>query len=400
MTAPRREALPMDMTALIADPGTRILVCCGAGGVGKTTTSAAVALAAAEAGRSVVVLTIDPARRLAQSLGLTELDNEPRRVDVPGAPGELHAMMLDMKRTFDDVVAAHSTPERTEQILANPFYQSLSSSFAGTQEYMAMEKLGQLRASDRWDLIVVDTPPSRSALDFLDAPNRMSRFLDGTMIRLLTAPARAGGRAGVRLMSAGFLVFSRIISKVLGGQLLADISAFVSALDSMFGGFRERATATYELLRRPGTWFLVVATPEPDALREASYFVDRLSAEGMPLAGMVLNRTHPPATTALSATRAEAAAEAVAESGGDGAKVAAGALRVHAERMALATREQRLADRFTAAHPEVPVRTVAAAAGDVHDLDGLRVMGEALTGPDADTPTGTPRTRVLPARRG
>jgi anion-transporting ArsA/GET3 family ATPase len=403
VSAPR-QARPLDLAALIADPDTRIIVCCGAGGVGKTTTSAALALAAADAGRSVVVLTIDPARRLAQSLGLTELDNEPRRVPIdggaPAAAGELHAMMLDMKRTFDDVVAAHSTPERTEQILANPFYQSLSSSFAGTQEYMAMEKLGQLRQSDRWDLIVVDTPPSRSALDFLDAPNRMSRFLDGTMIRLLTAPARAGGRAGLKLMSAGFLVFSRIISKILGGQLLQDFSAFVGALDSMFGGFRERATATYELLRRPGTWFVVVATPEPDALREASYFVDRLSAETMPLAGLVVNRTHPPATTALSATRAEAAAETVAESVGKGAKLAAGALRVHAERMALATREQRLADRFTAAHPEVPVRTVPAAAGDVHDLDGLRGMGAALTGPDADTPTGTPRTRVLPARRG
>ncbi len=388
-------AAPMDLAALIADRRTRILVCCGAGGVGKTTTSAALALAAAQAGRTVVVLTIDPARRLAQSLGLGELDNEPRWVDVPGAPGELHAMMLDMKRTFDDVVVAHSTPERAEQILANPFYQSLSSSFSGTQEYMAMEKLGQLRASEQWDLIVVDTPPSRSALDFLDAPNRMSRFLDGPMIRLLTAPSRAG----LKFVSAGFLVFSRIISKVLGGQLLRDISAFVSALDTMFGGFRERATATYELLRRPGTWFVVVATPEPDALREASYFVDRLSSEGMPLAGLVLNRTHPPATTALTATRAEGAAEAVAEAGGPGAALAAAALRVHAERMVQATREQHLADRFTSAHPEVCVRTVPATAGDVHDLDGLQVMTAELTGADADTPTGTPRTRVLPARR-
>jgi anion-transporting ArsA/GET3 family ATPase len=308
--------------------------------------------------------------------------------------------MLDMKRTFDDIVAAHSTPERAEQILANPFYQALSSSFAGTQEYMAMEKLGQLRASEQWDLIIVDTPPSRSALDFLDAPNRMSRFLDGTMIRLLTAPARAGGRAGLKFASAGFTFFSRIISKILGGQLLRDISSFVAALDTMFGGFRERATATYELLRRPGTWFIVVATPEPDALREASYFVDRLSSEGMPLAGLVLNRTHPPATTALSATRAEGAAEEVVEAGAEGADVASAALRVHAERMVQAAREQHLADRFTLAHPEVAVRTVPAAAGDVHDLDGLRVMGEELTGPDADTPTGTPRTRVLPARRG
>ena len=287
-------------------------------------------------------------------------------------------MMLDMKRTFDDIVAAHSTPERAEQILENPFYQSLSSSFAGTQEYMAMEKLGQLRATDQWDLIIVDTPPSRSALDFLDAPNKMSRFLDGTMIRLLTGGGAGAGR--LKFASAGFMFFSRIISKILGGQLLRDISAFVAALDTMFGGFRERATATYELLRRPGTWFVVVASPEPDALREASYFVDRLSAEGMPLAGLVLNRTHPPATTALSATRAEGAAEEVAESGADGADVAAAALRVHAERMVVAAREQHLADRFTSAHPEVAVRTVPAAAGDVHDLDGLRVMAAELTG--------------------
>jgi anion-transporting ArsA/GET3 family ATPase len=389
------EALPFELAELITDPDTRIVVCCGAGGVGKTTTSAALALAAAEAGRTVVVLTIDPARRLAQSLGLGELDNEPRRVDVPGARGELHAMMLDMKRTFDDIVVAHSTPERAQQIFENPFYQTLSSSFAGTQEYMAMEKLGQLRAGDRWDLIIVDTPPSRSALDFLDAPNRMSRFLDGTMIRLLTAPSRTG----FKIASASFMFFSRIISKILGGQLLRDISSFVAALDTMFGGFRERATATYELLRRPGTWFLVVATPEPDALREASYFVDRLSAEQMPLAGLVLNRTHPPTTTALSATRAEGAAEEVLEAGGADAELAAGALRVHAERMAQATREQHLADRFTSAHPEVAVRTVPAAAGDVHDLDGLRGMADALTGPDGDTPTGVPRRRILPARR-
>ena len=399
-SGPAPQAPPLDLAAMLEDRGTRIVVCCGAGGVGKTTTSAALALHAAEAGRAVVVLTIDPARRLAQSLGLRELDNEPRRVDVPGAAGELHAMMLDMKRTFDEVVVAHSSPERAEQILANPFYQTLSSSFAGTQEYMAMEKLGQLRASEKWDLIIVDTPPSRSALDFLDAPNRMSRFLDGTMIRLLTAPARAGGRAGFKFASAGFIFFTRIISKILGGQLLRDISAFVAALDTMFGGFRERATATYELLRRPGTAFVVVATPEPDALREASYFVDRLSAEGMPLAGLVLNRAHPPATTALSATRAAAAAEEVAEAGGKGSALAAAALRVHAERMTLAAREQHLADRFSSAHPDVTVRVVPAAAGDVHDLAGLRGMAAELTASNGDTPTGTPRTRVLPARRG
>jgi anion-transporting ArsA/GET3 family ATPase len=181
------------MDTLLDDPATGIVVCCGSGGVGKTTTAAALALRAAERGRCAVVLTIDPARRLAQSMGLTELDNTPLPVagTATTGGGELHAMMLDMKRTFDEIVEAHADPIRAQQILANPFYQSLSSSFAGTQEYMAMEKLGQLRHTGGWDLIVVDTPPSRSALDFLDAPKRLGTFLDGRLIRLLLAPARA-----------------------------------------------------------------------------------------------------------------------------------------------------------------------------------------------------------------
>src|SRR5688500_13817914 len=306
---PLPEPQPMDLAALIADKQTRILVCCGAGGVGKTTTSAALALSAAEAGRTVVVLTIDPARRLAQSLGLEELDNEPRRVDVPGADGELHAMMLDMKRTFDDIVAAHSTPERAEQILANPFYQSLSSSFAGTQEYMAMEKLGQLRSQGTWDLIVVDTPPTRSALDFLDAPDRLTTFLDGKMVRVLLAPAKAGGRAYMKVVSAGVGLFTGVLTKIIGAQVLKDLSAFVAALETMFGGFRERAQQTYDLLKAPGTAFVVVAAPERDALREASYFVERLAQERMPLAGLVVNRVHRTAAAQLSADRARAAAE-------------------------------------------------------------------------------------------
>ncbi len=184
----------LEMDRIIDDRRTRIIVCCGSGGVGKTTAAAAIGLRAAERGRQACVLTVDPARRLAQSMGLTSLDNIPRRVDgVEVADGgSLHAMMLDMKRTFDEIVEAHADPDRAAQILANPFYQSLSSSFAGTQEYMAMEKLGQLRRAEEWDLIVVDTPPSRSALDFLDAPQRLGRFLDGRLIRLLTGPAKAG----------------------------------------------------------------------------------------------------------------------------------------------------------------------------------------------------------------
>jgi anion-transporting ArsA/GET3 family ATPase len=370
---------PLYMDNLIDDPATRVVVCCGAGGVGKTTTAAALALRAAERGRSVVVLTIDPARRLAQSMGMRELTNNPRVVtpteEITASGGELHAMMLDMRRTFDDMVHAHATPERADQIISNPFYQTISSSFSGTQEYMAMEKLGQLVASDEWDLIVVDTPPSRSALDFLDAPQRLSSFLDGRMIRLLSAPARAGGRGVRRLVGAGFSLFAKAVSAILGGQLLADASAFVQAFDTMFGGFRERAAKTYELLRAPGTAFLVVAAPEADAVREAAYFVDRLATESMPLAGLVLNRTHP-VLADLPASKAEAAAEALEREGN--APLAASVLRLHADRVALAGRERRLLARFSSAHPAVAVAKVPALAVDVHDLPGLREVGDLL----------------------
>jgi anion-transporting ArsA/GET3 family ATPase len=260
-----------------------------------------------------VVLTIDPARRLAQSMGLTELDNTPREVAGidRSAGGSLHAMMLDMKRTFDEVVVQHSDRERARAILENPFYQSLSAGFAGTQEYMAMEKLGQLRAQDAWDLIIVDTPPSRSALDFLDAPKRLGSFLDGRFIKLLMAPAKVGGRAGVKFLNIGMSMMTGTLSKVMGASLLRDVQTFVAAMDTMFGGFRTRADATYRLLQAPGTAFLVVAAPERDALREAAYFVERLAEEDMPLAGLVLNRVHGSSAGRLTAERALAAAEAL-----------------------------------------------------------------------------------------
>jgi anion-transporting ArsA/GET3 family ATPase len=367
--------------------GAAIIVCCGAGGVGKTTTSAALALRAAERGRRVCVLTIDPARRLAQSMGLTELDNTPRTVagvDVDGG-GSLDAMMLDMKRTFDDIVLAHADPQRAQQILANPFYVSLSSSFAGTQEYMAMEKLGQLKRDGSWDLIVVDTPPSRSALDFLDAPQRLGRFLDGRMIRLLLAPAKAGGRGVMKVFTAGFSVFTNVLTRIIGAQALKDLSLFVTSLETMFGGFRERAERTYQLLKEPGTAFVVVAVPERDALREAAYFVERLAAERMPLSLLALNRVHTSAAPQLSVERSLAAAEALDENGES--PLTASVLRIHAERLATAARDSRLADRFLAAHPGVPVVQVAAQPNDVHDLEGLRLIGNELAnGPEASAP--------------
>ncbi|MFJ8040475.1 ArsA family ATPase [Kitasatospora sp. NPDC096147] len=412
----------LDIDALIGDPETRIVVCCGSGGVGKTTTAAAIGLRAAEQGRRVVVLTIDPARRLAQSMGLTELDNTPRVVkgvrqaDDGRSEGELQAMMLDMKRTFDEVVIAHADPERARTILENPFYQSLSAGFAGTQEYMAMEKLGQLRAAEEWDLIVVDTPPSRSALDFLDAPNRLGSFLDGRLIRILTAPAKVGGRSAMKFLNVGMGLVTGTLGKIFGAQLLTDVQTFISATDSMFGGFRERADRTYQLLKAPGTAFLVVAAPERDALREAAYFVDRLAADEMPLAGLVLNRVHGTGAPQLTAERALAAAETLEENhpaevptGTDTGStadpgprpgthpdpeataktlaaetLAAGLLRLHAERMQVMDRERLTRDRFVSVYPDVPIVEVPALPGDVHDLDGLRAIGARLGGEPTD----------------
>ncbi|WP_150243939.1 ArsA family ATPase [Nocardiopsis quinghaiensis] len=381
MTPAAQERLDAD--ALVDDPGTRIIVCCGAGGVGKTTTAAALGLRAAERGRRTVVITVDPARRLAQSLGLESLDNTPRPVPLSeGAAGSMHAMMLDMKRTFDEVVEQHADPDRARQILANPFYQTLSTSFSGTQEYMAMEKLGQLRQSGDWDLIVVDTPPSRSALDFLDAPKRLGRFLDGRLIRFLSAPASTGA---FRLLGAGFNLVTSAIGRIVGAQLLDDLRSFVSAFDTVFGGFQERAERTYRLLRTPGTAFVVVAVPDTDAMREASYFVDRLATDAMPLAGLVVNRTHPlpegPAA-ALGAREAVAAAESLGRS--DSHPLASAALRLHAERVRTRERECRLRDALLSSHGGVRVAEVAALPEDVHDLAGLRGIGEALASASGD----------------
>jgi anion-transporting ArsA/GET3 family ATPase len=385
MTASHVPVPALDVDALLDDPARRIIVCCGSGGVGKTTTAASLALRAAERGRKVVVLTIDPARRLAQSMGIEALDNTPRPVPgvVPGdraqaRSGSLDAMMLDMKRTFDEVVESQASPEKAKQILNNPFYIAVSSSFAGTQEYMAMEKLGQLdkdaRASGRWDLIVVDTPPSRSALDFLDAPERLSSFLDGKFMRLLLAPARGPAR----LMTAGFNMVTKAVTTIIGGQVLQDMQAFVSAFDTLFGGFRQRAQRTFELLQADGTSFLVVAAPEPDALREAAYFVERLSAEGMPLAGLVVNRASVQPEVDLTSATAMSGYEKLRDSSDDASRMAAGLLRLHADRRLIVERETRLRSRFATAHPDVATVVLPALPTDVHDLDGLRSIGELL----------------------
>jgi anion-transporting ArsA/GET3 family ATPase len=370
----------LDTDAIIADQATKIVICCGSGGVGKTTTSAALAVRAAEAGRKVVVLTIDPARRLAQSLGLGELDNTPRPVigiDTTRG-GSLDAMMLDMKRTFDDVVLAHSSADKADALLRNPFYEALSSSFSGTQEYMAMERLGQLHAQSEqdgsWDLIVVDTPPARSALDFLDAPEHLSSLLDGRFLRLLLAPARGP----FRLMSVGVNLVFAALNKVLGTQILKDLQTFVAAFEALFGGFRQRAAQTFELLSSEHTTFLVVATAERDALREAAYFVDRLTEESMPLSGLVINRVH---TSGLqvSAERALALAEDLDP---QHAAIEIEALQRHASLMRVIQRERLLLDRFSSSRPAVPQTLVQSLPSDVTDLASLRRVAALLSTED------------------
>jgi len=370
----------LDMASILRDRSNRVIVCCGAGGVGKTTTAAAMALRATEYGRTVVVLTIDPAKRLAQALGIQDLGNTPQRVPLaPEVTGELHAMMLDMRRTFDEMVIQYSGDGSADAILDNQFYQTVATSLASTQEYMAMEKLGQLLAEDKWDLVVVDTPPSRNALDFLDAPKRLGSFMDSRLWRLLLAPGRGLGR----LVTGAVGLAMKGMSTILGSQMLSDAAAFIQSLDATFGGFRERADRTYELLKRRGTQFVVVSAAEPDALREASFFIDRLSTEHMPLAGLILNRTHP----TLSALQADKAAEAAAElekAGGladtRAGALAVAALRIHADRASTAKREVRLLSRFTGANPTVAIVGVPSLPFDVSDLDALQAIADQITG--------------------
>jgi len=370
----------LDIAAILADTANRVVVCCGAGGVGKTTAAAAMALRAAEYGRAVVVLTIDPAKRLAQALGISDLGNTPQRVPLaPEVTGQLYAMMLDMRRTFDEMVIQYSGPERAQAILDNQFYQTVATSLAGTQEYMAMEKLGQLLSEDRWDLVVVDTPPSRNALDFLDAPQRLGSFMDSRLWRLLLGPGRGIGR----LVTGAVGLAMKALSTVLGSQMLGDAAAFVQSLDATFGGFREKADRTYALLKRRGTQFVVVSAAAPDALREASFFVDRLSEERMPLAGLILNRTHP----MLCSLPVERAIDGAETLDGDpeatdstGANVLTKAvLQIHADRAATSKREIRLLSRFTGANPHVAIVGVPSLPFDVSDLEALRAIADQMT---------------------
>ena len=344
--------------------------------MGKTTSAAAIAVAAADRGRRACVVTIDPAKRLADALGLDALTNEPTRVAGSGAGGgELWALMLDTTATFDDVVRRHAaTAAQAETILANRIYRNITGSLSGTQEYMAMEKLHDLHTGGRFDLVVVDTPPTRNALDFLDAPRRLTRFLDHKLFRLLTMPARSYLRA-VSLAAQAFL---RSITRVVGGEVVADVLAFFTAFEGMEEGFRERATAVYDLLEHPSTAFVLVASPRRDAVDEALFFASKLGEAGITVQALVVNRVHPAFGEGLPPRGG-----APAPSGSSLAVLE----RNLAELEAVAVRERTYLAALTRKVAPAPTVTVPFLAGDVHDLDGLRQVGAALFSPaDQDLP--------------
>lgn len=357
-----------------------VVVCCGSGGVGKTTTAATLALAAALRGRRAVVVTIDPARRLAEALGAVDgLTNEPRRLRVPsGAPeaegGELWAMMLDARATFDDLVRTYApTPEQAQGILSNGFYHNVASAMSGTQEYMAGEKLFALVHDERFDLVVVDTPPTRRALDFLEAPGRLTRFLDHRVARLMLAPARTG----LRVMNFAAQPLLRTLSRVVGGSALTDAMAFLQAFEGMERGFRDRAHEVERLLGSPQTRYVLVASPRHDTIDEARFFTDELIRRRRPVAALIINRLHPlygPGDVAQAQHQAHQARtvgdvdiaalwDNVAELRG-----VAGA-----ERDELASLRDAVG---TAAYAEVPLLD-----GDVTDMDGLMAMMGPLFAP-------------------
>jgi anion-transporting ArsA/GET3 family ATPase len=346
-----------------------VCICAGSGGVGKTTTSAAIALGMAARGKKVAVLTIDPARRLANSLGLPELGNEERRVDAP-VEGELWAMMLDPKRTFDELIEWHAPDERTrDAVLGNRIYQQLSSAVAGSQEYMAMEKLHELHNEGRYDLLVLDTPPTRSALDFLDAPKRLSTFIDSRALSLFTAP----GRLGLKVLGRGTGVVFSVMRRATGIDLLEDLSEFFRSFGDMAEGFRERAERVNALLADSRTAFLLVTSPRRDAIAEAIYFHHRLLDSGMPFAGVVANRVHRLAVAGDGQVEEELQ-RLVGEQLGH--KVA----RNLDDYRRLVERDRENLELLSAKLGRQPMIAVPHLDDDVHDLEGLARMNDYLFG--------------------
>jgi anion-transporting ArsA/GET3 family ATPase len=347
-----------------------IIVCCGSGGVGKTTAAGAIAVEGARLGRRTCVVTIDPAKRLADALGLDSLTNEPGRIDGDwAAGGELWALMLDTKVTFDDLVARYAgSEEQAALILGNHLYRNIAGALSGTQEYMAMEKLYELHDEGRFDLIVVDTPPTRNALDFLDAPRRLTRFLDNRIFRVLIMPARTY----MKVVGVATQAFLRTVARVVGSDVVKDAVDFFAAFEGMEQGFRERAQRVLELLSEPETAFVLVAAPRRDAIEEALYFAERLEESDIEVQALVVNRMHPRYGPVPSVLTSRAAAEAPE------AAVLVGLLGNLRDLDGIAEREDRYLKNLTRQVAPAPVVRVPLLDDDVHDLAGLGRVGHHL----------------------
>jgi anion-transporting ArsA/GET3 family ATPase len=359
--------------------GKRICICAGSGGVGKTTSSAAIAAGMAARGKRVAVLTIDPAKRLADSLGLPELGNEERQVD-PGLfadagvemdGGELWAMMLDAKATFDELVRRHAPDAETrDRILSNRIYQQLSAALAGSQEYMAMEKLFELHAEDRYDLLVLDTPPSRNALDFLEAPRRLMQFIEGRALQVFMKPTGLG----MKVFGRGTSMMFSVLRRLTGVEVLEDLSEFFQAFSGMVGGFRERAKRVNELLANPETCFLVVCAPQGEPITEAVYFHRKLVEAELPFGGVIVNKVHYESELPAYDEELE---QQLADALGD-LDLARRVIDNFDDYRALAARDQRNIRRLTAEMRARLVIQVPYLDADVHDLAGLMRMNEYL----------------------
>ena len=360
--------------------GKRVVICAGSGGVGKTTCSAAVALGLAARGQRVAVVTIDPAKRLADALGVEELGNEPHLVDPARfaghgieVRGELWAMMLDAKRTFDELIDRLAPDRRTrDDVLANRIYQQLSTAVAGSQEFTAVAKLYDLVRSDRYDVVVLDTPPSRNALDFLDAPDRLTNFFEGRALRAFLAPTGLAAR----VMGRGTGVVFGVLKRLTGVDLLQDLSLFFRSLGGLIDGFRERAAAVKAVLRVPDTLFLIVTSPDRDPAEEAIFFHGKLREAGMPFGGLIINRVQPNEGLGGDAHRVEREL-----TGPLGEPLARKVAATYAEAQLLARRDEvtlaRLRDQIGGAGGGEFV-IVPQLAGDVHDVDGLVAVHDHL----------------------
>lgn len=389
------------MSLLEALQEKKVIVCVGSGGVGKTTTSAAIALRAAQDGARVCVLTIDPARRLANALGLEELGNVARPIEpslfteagLEAPRGSLNAMMLDTKRTWDELVEKYaSDEEQRERIYNNGFYKQISSALTGSHEFMAMEKVYDLHLQGEYDLLVVDTPPTKHALDFLDAPQKMINFMDEDILKWFLKPAREGTKFGLRMLSSSGAWVMKLLEKITGLQLLRDLSDFFDSFSGMYSGFVDRARAVQKLMHEPGTTFVLVTSPDPHTLEEARYFYERIEEYEMDFSGFVFNKMHPDfigddearALFRRVRNKPEEVLEVLGIDGGsDTDKAVAGKLAANlAGYQVLADVDHADADQLSevVADGQFPATSVPLLEEDVHDLSGLDGISRHLFG--------------------